>query len=144
MKGVSFLKKCTINDLHVGESCSISKSFSESDVMQFASISGDLNPAHVDEEYAKTTIFKTRIVHGMLVGSLFSAILGTKLPGLGSIYTFQSLKFVKPVYLNETITATVTVKELILEKNRVIFDCVAKNEKEEIVIVGEATIMPPK
>jgi acyl dehydratase len=122
----------------------MTKSFSETDVLSFSLVSGDLNPAHVNEDYAKTTMFKTRIVHGMLVGSLFSAILGTELPGLGSIYTHQSLKFVKPVFLDEKVTATVTVKEIILEKNRVIFDCVAKNENEEVVIVGEATIMPPK
>lgn len=138
------MKKLTINDLDVGQSCSLAKSFSEADVLSFALVTGDLNPAHVNENYAKTTIFKTRIVHGMLVGSLFSAILGTELPGLGSIYTFQSLKFIKPVYLDETITATVIVKEIISEKNRVIFDCIAKNTKDEVVIVGEATIMPPK
>lgn len=138
------MKKYTIIDLHVGDSASLMKSFSEADVLSFALVSGDANPAHVNEEYAKTTMFKTRIVHGMLVGSLFSAIFGTKLPGLGSIYTFQSLKFVKPVYLDETITATVTVKEVIMEKNRVIFDCVAQNNQGEVVVVGEATIMPPK
>lgn len=138
------MKKYTIIDLHVGDSASLMKSFSEADVLSFALVSGDANPAHVNEEYAKTTMFKTRIVHGMLVGSLFSAISGTKLPGLGSIYTFQSLKFVKPVYLDETITATVTVKEVIMEKNRVIFDCVAQNNQGEVVVVGEATIMPPK
>lgn len=138
------MKKYTIFDLHVGDSASLMKSFSEADVLSFALVSGDANPAHVNEEYAKTTMFKTRIVHGMLVGSLFSAIFGTKLPGLGSIYTFQSLKFVKPVYLDETITATVTVKEVIMEKNRVIFDCVAQNNQGEVVVVGEATIMPPK
>jgi len=138
------LNKKTINDLVVGESSSLTKSFSEADVLQFAQVTGDLNPAHINEEYAQTTIFKTRIVHGMLVGALFSAILGTKLPGLGSIYTYQSLKFVKPVYFDELIRATVTVKELIYEKNRVILDCVAKNERDEVVIVGEATIMPPQ
>jgi len=138
------LKKFTINDLFIGQSSSIKKSFLESDVINFARISGDFNPAHLDEQYAKETIFKKRIVHGMLVGSLFSAILGTKLPGLGSIYTFQSLKFTKPVYLNEEITATVIVKEVIVEKNRVILECVAKNERDEVVIVGEATIMAPR
>lgn len=136
--------KFSIDQLEIGQSSSIKRSFTEDDVLAFANVSGDHNPAHVDEQYAATTIFKSRIVHGMLVGSLFSAILGTELPGLGSIYTFQSLKFVKPVYFDEEITATVTVKEIIYEKNRVIFDCVAKNNKEEIVIVGEATIMPPR
>lgn len=138
------LKKYTINDLFIGQSSSVTKSFTEDDVLAFAKVSGDFNPAHIDENYARETIFKERIVHGLLVGSLFSSILGTQLPGLGSIYTFQSLRFTKPVYFNEEITATVTVKEVIIEKNRVIFECIAKNKNDEVVIVGEATIMPPK
>ena len=133
-----------INDLFVGQSSSLKRRFTEIDVIRFSEVSGDKNPAHIDEEYAKSSIFKTRIVHGMLVGSLFSAILGTALPGVGSIYTYQSLKFIKPVYFDEEITARVSVKEIILEKNRVIFDCVAENSSGEVVIVGEATIMPPK
>jgi acyl dehydratase len=75
---------------------------------------------------------------------LFSSIFGVKLPGLGSIYTKQSLKFTKPVYFGDEITASVTVKEINTEKNRVLFDCVAKNQNEEIVIIGEAEIMPPR
>lgn len=138
------MKKYTINDLFIGQSSSVTKSFTEDDVLAFAKVSGDFNPAHIDENYARETIFKERIVHGLLVGSLFSSILGTQLPGLGSIYTFQSLRFTKPVYFNEEITATVTVKEVIIEKNRVIFECIAKNKNDEVVIVGEATIMPPK
>ncbi len=138
------MKKFTINELFVGQFSEFEKSFTESDVLAFAKITGDFNPAHLDYDYAKDTIFKDRIVHGMLVGSLFSGLLGTKLPGLGSIYTFQSLKFTKPVYLNETIKARVEVKEINLEKNRVILDCIAKNSKDEVVIIGEATIMPPR
>ncbi len=138
------MNKFTVNELQVGQFAEVTKTFTEDDVNKFGEVSGDLNPAHLNEEYAKGTIFKSRIVHGMLVGSLFSAILGTQLPGLGSIYTYQSLKFTKPVYLNEKITAIVTVKEINIERNRVILDCVAKNEKDEVVIVGEATIMPPR
>jgi acyl dehydratase len=138
------MNRKTIEELAVGDKASLTKRFVESDVLGFAAVSGDRNPAHMDESYAQTTIFKTRIVHGMLVGSLFSALLGTELPGLGSIYTNQTLKFTKPVYLNDEITATVTVRELILEKNRVILDTTAVNQKGEVVIVGEATIMPPK
>lgn len=138
------MKKFTINELVVGQAEVIKRRFTEEDVLTFANTSGDKNPAHLDEEYAKGTIFKSRIVHGMLVASLFSAILGTKLPGLGSIYTNQTLKFTKPVYLGEEITATVTVKDINKERNRVILDCVATDEKEEVVIVGEATIMPPR
>ncbi len=138
------MNRKTIEELAVGDKASLTKRFVEADVAGFAEVSGDRNPAHMDEAYAQTTIFKTRIVHGMLVGSLFSAILGTELPGLGSIYTNQSLKFTKPVYLNDEITATVTVRELILEKNRVVLDTTAVNQRGEVVIVGEAVIMPPR
>ncbi|MFA5006749.1 MAG: MaoC family dehydratase [Candidatus Izemoplasmatales bacterium] len=138
------MNRKTIETLRVGDTASLSKSFTEADVAGFAAVSGDHNPAHMDEAYAKDTVFGARIVHGMLVGSLFSAILGTELPGLGSIYTHQTLKFTKPVYLGDAVTATVTVRELIPEKNRVILDTVAVNQKGETVIVGEAVIMPPK
>lgn len=134
----------TMKDLCVGDTRSITKAFSEADVSAFSEITGDKNPLHLDEDYAKTTIFKTRIVHGMLVSSLFSTIFGTIYPGLGTIYLFQSQKFIKPVYLNETVAAHITVKELVLEKNRVIFDCIITNDKGETVVMGEAILMPPK
>ena len=134
----------SIDQIEIGEQAETTKKFIESDVLGFAEISTDFNPAHVDEDYASKTMFKQRIVHGMLVGSLFSSIFGVKLPGLGSIYTKQSLKFIKPVYFGDVITAVVTVKEKNLERNRVVFDCVAKNQNDETVIVGEAEIMPPR
>ena len=138
------MKQYRLEDLSIGDTASITKQFSESDVLGYAAVSGDSNPVHLNEEYANTTPFKTRIVHGMLVGGLFSSIFGTIMPGIGTIYTHQSLKFTKPVYLNDTITASVIVKEKITEKNRVIFDCIAKNQNGEIVIVGEAQLMPPR
>ena len=138
------MKSYRLVDLATGDSASITKQFFEADVLNYAAVSGDSNPVHVDEEYAKTTLFKARVVHGMLVGGMFSSLFGTIMPGIGSIYIYQSLKFTKPVYLNDTSNETVTVKELILEKNRVVFDCVAKNQNEEVVIVGEAQLMPPK
>jgi 3-hydroxybutyryl-CoA dehydratase len=139
----SFMQK-TIAELHIGDSATLTKTFLEADVFGFAKVSGDYNPAHVDVAYAKTTVFQAPIVHGFLVGSLFSAILGTQIPGLGTIYTGQTLKFTKPVYFDDTITASIQVKEIILEKNRVIFDCLAKNQRGETVLIGEATVMPPK
>ena len=138
------MNKLTIEQIKIGDSASTKKSFTEKDVLAFAEVSTDFNPAHVDKEYPKTTMFKKQIVHGMLVGALFSAIFGVKLPGLGSIYTKQSLKFIKPVYFGDEIEATVTVKEINKDKGRVIFDCVAKNQNDQVVIVGEAEIMPPK
>lgn len=138
------MNSLSIDEIKIGDNAKTSKKFIESDVLDFARISTDYNPAHVDKEYAEKTFFKKQIVHGMLVGSLFSSIFGVQLPGLGSIYTKQSLKFIKPVYFGDNITATVTVKERIEEKNRVVFDCIAKNQNDEIVIVGEAEIMPPR
>jgi 3-hydroxybutyryl-CoA dehydratase len=134
----------TIRDMQVGDRAVLRKTFLEDDVAEFAKVSGDSNPAHMDESYAKTTPFKTRIVHGMLAGSLFSALLGTDLPGVGTIYTGQTLKFTRPVHFGEEITATVTVKELNTERNRAVFECLAVNPQGEPVIVGEATVMPPR
>ena len=134
----------TIQQLQVGDKAELRKTFVEEDVAEFARVSGDSNPAHMDENYAKTTQFKTRIVHGMLAGSLFSALLGTDLPGVGTIYTGQTLKFTRPVHFGEEITASVTVKELNTERNRAVFDCLAVNPQGEPVIIGEATVMPPK
>jgi 3-hydroxybutyryl-CoA dehydratase len=98
----------------------------------------------VNEEYALTTMFKGRIVHGALVASLFSKVLGTDLPGNGTIYLGQESRFMKPVRLNETITATVTVVEIIVEKNRVKLETIARNSAGEIVVTGFATVLAPK
>jgi acyl dehydratase len=138
------MNSLSIDLIKIGDIAETKKIFNESDVLEFARISTDHNPAHVDPEYAKKTMFKQQIVHGMLVGSLFSSLFGVQLPGLGSIYTKQSLKFTKPVYFGDEITAIVTVKEINLERNRVTFDCLAKNQNEEVVIIGEAEIMPPR
>ena len=138
------MNSLSIRELNVGDSSEIKKLFSEQDVMNFAEITTDKNPAHVDKDYASKTMFKKQIVHGMFVGSLFSAIFGVQMPGLGSIYIKQSLKFTKPVYFCDEITAKVVVKELKYDRNRVVFDCVAVNQNDETVIVGEAEIMPPK
>lgn len=134
----------TIAELKLGESASLTKTITEADVLAFADVSDDHNPVHVDEAFAKTTMFKGRIVHGMLVGSLFSSILGTQLPGNGSIYLGQELKFIKPVRFNDTITAKVTVIEKLLDKNRIKLETTARNQDDELVVTGIATIMPPK
>ena len=134
----------TIEVLRLGESASSTKTISDTDVLAFASVSGDHNPVHLDEAFAKTTMFGGRIVHGMLVGTLFSSILGTQLPGNGSIYLGQELKFVKPVRLGDTITATVTVIEIIKDRNRIKLETTARNQNDELVVTGVATIMPPK
>lgn len=134
----------TIDELTVGQEEAFSKTVTETDVYNYVGISCDNNPAHINEEYAKETPFKTRIVHGMLSAGFMSAVLGTKLPGPGTIYASQSLKFVKPVLIGDTITAKVVVKEINKEKNRVILETTCTNQNDELVIKGEAVALPPK
>lgn len=129
------------SDLTIGMNASVTKTVTEADVILYAGITMDTNPAHTNEEYAKTTMFKHRIAHGMLSAGLISAVLGTKLPGEGSIYMGQELKFLAPVYIGDTITATAEVVELIPEKNRVILKTVCTNQDGKEVIVGKATLM---
>ena len=138
------MKGFTIEQLSIGQTASFSKTITETDVYLFAGVTGDLNPAHINEEYAKDTVFKGRIVHGMLSAGLISAVLGMYLPGPGSIYLKQDLKFTAPVRMGDTVTATCTVKEIIQEKNRVILDCAAVNQEGVVVISGEAHILAPK
>lgn len=134
----------TINQIKIGDEAFQTKVITDQDLKMFGEVTNDLNPVHFDEDYASKTMFKKRIAHGMLVGSLFSKVFGMQLPGEGSIYISQSLKFRRPVYLGDEIKAVVTVKELNIEKNRVYFDCVAYNQAGDKVIVGEAEMMPPK
>ena len=133
----------SINEIKLGDTVSHKKVIAEKDIEMFGEITGDYNPAHFDEEYASKTIFKKRIAHGMLIGSLFSKLLGTDLPGAGSIYISQTLRFRRPVYFGDEIKAEVTVKEINIEKNRVKFDCIAYNQNNEKVVIGEAELMPP-
>ena len=128
-------------DLYVGQTASTSKTFGEAEVLLFAGVSTDCNPLHISATAAEKGMFGQRVCHGMLVASLISSVLGTKLPGDGTVYMGQTLKFRRPVFLNTTITATVTVKELNAEKHVAILDTVCTNEEGVAVIVGEATVM---
>lgn len=138
------LKGYTIDELEIGQSASFTKTVTEADCYNYAGVSGDFNPAHINEAYAEKTFFKSRIAHGMLSAGFISAVLGTKLPGPGTIYMSQDLKFLKPVYFGDTITAECTVDEIIKEKNRVVLKTVCTNQKGEIVIDGKALVMAPK
>ncbi len=129
--------------LKVGDKASRSKIFTENDVKQFAEVSTDKNPIHLDEKYAQNTIFKQRIVHGMLVGSLFSGILGCDLPGEGTIYLGQTLSFKAPVPLNEKVTATVEVVNIRQDKPIATFKTTCVDSKGKVVIEGEATVRVP-
>lgn len=128
---------------NIGQSASLTKTITETDVYLFAGITGDLNPAHVNEAYASGTRFQHRIAHGMLSAGLISAVLGTQLPGPGSIYMGQTLKFLAPVYFGDTLTATATVKELIPEKNRAVLSTEVVNQNGTVVTTGEATLLLP-
>lgn len=134
----------TINEIQLGDKASQTVEITKSNVHTFGEITNDYNPAHFDEEYASTTMFKECISHGMYVGSLFSKVFGMDLPGKGAIYVSQNLKFKSPVYFGDVIKAEVEVKEMNVERNRVYFDCVAYNQKGEVVVKGEAELMPPK
>ena len=134
--------KIPIEDIKIGMEVSYSQTITDADVKDFAGISGDRNPVHMDEEYAEDSRFKKRIAHGLMSASYFSALFGTKLPGEGCVYVSQSLKFKRAVYLGDTVTATVIVKEVDLPKNRVFFRTVCK-VKDKIVIDGEAELFVP-
>lgn len=138
------LKGYTIDELEVGQSASFTKTVTETDCYNFAGVSGDFNPAHINEVYAEKTFFKKRIAHGMLSAGFISAVLGTKLPGPGTIYMGQELKFTKPVYFGDTIKAECIVEEIIKEKNRVILKTICTNQDGDVVIEGKATVMAPK
>ncbi len=129
-----------INDLSVGMSYELRKTFSEQDLFAFAELSLDSNPVHLDASYAAQSIFKKQIVHGFLTGSLISAIIGTKMPGPGSIYLHQDMDFRKPVYLGEEVCAVVTITNIKAEKSIVYLQTNCYNSQNEIVIEGNAII----
>ncbi len=134
----------TIDEINVGDTAEFSKTITETDVCLFAGITGDLNPAHINEVYAKGTFFKGRIAHGMLSAGLISAVFGTKLPGAGTIYLSQFMEFKAPVRIGDTVTARVEVREKITEKNRVTFRTTCVNHDGTLLVDGEAVVMPPK
>jgi 3-hydroxybutyryl-CoA dehydratase len=134
----------TIAELKIGERASFSKTVTETDIYLYAGVTGDFNPAHIDEEYAKGTFFKTRIAHGMLSAGFISAVLANRLPGPGCIYLGQNLSFLAPVRIGDTITAHVEVLELDQEKNRARLRTWCVNQKGVTVIEGEALVSPPK
>ncbi|HML33095.1 MULTISPECIES: MaoC family dehydratase [Sporomusa] len=128
-------------DLKIGDKASMSKTVSEYDVYAFAGITGDYNPVHIDAEYAKTTMFKERIAHGMLSAGFISAVIGTALPGANSIYMGQELTFKAPVKIGDTVTATVEVIEKIEAKKRVILRTTVTNQDGVLVVDGKATML---
>ena len=132
----------SIDEISVGMTASYSQTITDFDVKQFSNISGDHNPVHLDETYAESSRYKKRIAHGLLSASFFSALFGTRLPGKGCVYVSQNLNFKRPVYLDDTVTATVTVTDINIEKKRVFFEtvCTVKNKR---VIDGSAELYIP-
>ena len=124
----------------IGDTESISKTFTREDVIKFSEISLDINPIHLDEEYARNTVFGKNIVHGLLVSSLFSAIIANKLPGPGSIYLTQELNFKKPVFHNELVTAKVEIIDIRQDKPIIKLMTTAYNQNNELVIEGYAVV----
>lgn len=142
MANIIHLGSIAIEDIQIGMKVSYSQTITDSDIKTFAGLSGDHNPVHIDEKYAESSRFKRRIAHGLISSSFFSQLFGTKLPGPGCVYTEQSLKFLRPVYINDTVVATVEVTDVNHDRKRVKFRTYCK-VNEKLVIDGEAEIYIP-
>lgn len=134
------IRSYTIDDLTVGMTASVSKVIDHDAIVAFAEVSGDHNRVHLDEDFAATTMFKTRIAHGMLSASLISTVIGMELPGQGTIYLSQTLNFRAPVKLGDTVTVTVEITEIDQRRRRVTLACVAK-VGDTVVLDGEAKVL---
>ncbi len=139
----SVLSNIVFDELSLGQSASLSRTLSEQDIQAFALVSGDVNPAHLDAEYAQGTPFKAVIAHGMWSGALISCLLGTRFPGPGTIYLKQDLNFRRPVYIGDTVTVTLTVAQKDEAKKRVELDCLVVNQDNKTVVEGTAKIIAP-
>ena len=137
------MKSFTYDEIKIGQSASVTKTISEFDIYTFAGLTGDFNPAHVNAPYAEGTFFKTRIAHGMLTASFISTVLGMHLPGPGSIFISNTVNFVAPVRINDTITTTCEVVEK-LKKGRVRLTSTVTNQNGEVVLTGESLVSAPK
>jgi len=134
----------TIDELNIGDTASFEKTITETDVYLYAGITGDLNPAHINQKEAENSIFKGRIAHGMLSAGLISAVLGMYLPGPGTIYLGQDLKFLAPVRMGDTVKAEVEIVEIHSDKKRVKLKTTCTNQDGTLVLDGVATVMPPR
>ncbi|WP_352408880.1 MaoC family dehydratase [Lawsonibacter hominis] len=130
-------------NITIGQSACFTKTITESDVYTFAGISGDLNPAHINEEYAKTTRFGGRIAHGMLSAGLISAVIGMQLPGPGTIYMGQELKFLSPVRIGDTVTARVQVASIDEKRRQAVLETTCTNQDNALLISGQAKVLLP-
>ncbi len=140
----AFLENKTYDEISVGDTAKITRKLTRRDIELFAVVSGDINPAHLDDAYADASMFHGVIAHGMLSGAMFSAVLGTKLPGPGTIYLEQGIKFLKPIRPDDTIEVVLTVTAKDPEKHTVTLNCIGVNQKGQEVVIGIATVMAPK
>jgi phosphate acetyltransferase len=140
---MEFLENRTYDEIRIGDQASLVRTLKLEDIQLFAAMSGDINPTHLDPEYAKSTMFQEVIAHGMWGGALISTVLGTQLPGPGTIYLNQNLQFAKPVMLGDTITVTVTVRRKYEHHHNVIFDCQCVNQHGVVAISGTAEVIAP-
>ncbi|MFZ3119931.1 MAG: MaoC/PaaZ C-terminal domain-containing protein, partial [Variovorax sp.] len=140
---LAIVRNRTFDEIAVGDSASIERTLTAEDIQLFAVMSGDVNPAHLDAEYAASTRFHGVIAHGMWGGALISAVLGTRLPGPGTVYLAQTLKFLRPVRVGDTLTVRVCVRTRDEAKKRLTLDCSCTNQQGEPVIDGEATVLAP-
>lgn len=140
---MSTLENFPYDELTIGQTASFTKTLTEEDILLFAAASGDVNPVHLDEEFASTTQFGGRIAHGMWTGALISAGIALTLPGPGSIYLGQNLTFRKPVMLGDTITISLEVTEKLDDKQFVTLDCKATNQHGKAVAYGTAQVLAP-
>jgi len=134
----------SIQELKLGDWAQFSKTVTEADVVLFAGVTGDFNPAHMDQVWASRTRFQGRIVHGILSAGLISAAIGTRLPGPGTIYLSQELKFLAPVRIGDTLTARVEVVEILEQRNRLRLGTQVRNQDGTLVVDGSAWVMPPE
>ena len=141
---MSQLSNFTYDELALGQKASFSKQVTEQDVVLFAAVSGDVNPVHLDEDFAAGTIFGGRIAHGMLTGAVISAALAMELPGPGVIYLGQTLRFTRPVKLGDRITVHLEVTDKRDDKHIVKLDCKVTNQEDKVVASGEAQVMAPR
>jgi 3-hydroxybutyryl-CoA dehydratase len=132
----------SLDEIEIGMSASYSQTITDSDIKQFASLSGDFNPVHLDEEYASRSRYKKRIAHGFICASFFSALFGTKLPGHGCVYVSQNISFLRPVYINDTVFVEVTVVDKDVSRKRVFFETICTVNKKK-VIDGRAELYVP-
>jgi phosphate acetyltransferase len=137
------ISNLTFDELSLGQHDEIAHLLTLADIQRFALVSGDLNPAHVDADYAQGTRFHTVIAHGMWAGALISRLLGTRFPGPGTIYIGQELRFLRPVHVGDTLTVRCTVKAMEAESRRVTMDCIVSNQRGEAVVTGDAIVRAP-